>query len=224
MQPHLFKLLYGNCMLELVTNKEKYFAKNEKQFLEYLHKKNGTTLTKDNLVFKFFDLEGNGYYEYPSTIYLPMSRLAKLQEYLMWISAGVSGDELDGMLKKADKALSDGVKNGKGAAVIGFIIQELMDRKNMVIHEELFYNFIAAQLIRHDESPTQFNNEIHLQKVESFKAMNKKDDTFFLIIQEYLKVLNLSNITKDDLDKLLAEANQRSAAMKKVLQRELENA
>lgn len=205
-----------------IFNKKKYFAKNEKKFLEYLHQKNGTVLTKENLTFKFFDLDGNSYYEYPSTIYLPMCRLAKLQECLMWISAGVSGDELSSMLKKADNALSEGIKTGKGASVIGFIIQELIERKNMVIHEELFYRFLAVQLIRHDESPTQFNNEIHLEKVAQFKLMNKKDDAFFLIIQEYLKVLNLSNITKEELDKLLAEANQRLAAMKKVIQQELE--
>lgn len=203
--------------------KKWFFNKYEKEFLAHILKQKEVMLVKDDLNFKFFDLDGNAYYEYPSTIYLPMARLAKLQEYVMWISAGISGDELDGMLKKADKALSDGLKAGKGASIIGFIIQELMDRKNMVIHEELFYNFIAVQLIRHDESPTQFNNEIQMQKVESFKKMNKKDDSFFLNIQEYLKVLNLSNITKDDLDKLLAEAIQRTRAMKKILVRELES-
>ena len=37
----------------------------------------------------------------------------------------------------------------------------------MVLHDELFYNIIAVQLIRQDESPTEFNNEIHLQKSRS---------------------------------------------------------
>ncbi len=203
--------------------KKWFFNKYETEFFAHLLKKKEVTISKEDLTFKFFDLDGNAYYEYPGAIYLPMSRLAKLQEYVMWISAGVSGDELDGMLKKADKALSDGLKAGKGASVIGFIIQELMDRRTMVIHEELFYNFLAVQFIRHDESPVQFNNDIQLQKVESFKKLMKNDDSFFLIIQEYLKVLNLSNITKGDLDKLLEEALSRTQAMKKILLRELES-
>ncbi|MES2592412.1 MAG: hypothetical protein V4608_11035 [Bacteroidota bacterium] len=171
----------------------------EKGFLKYLHKKNGTKLTKENLSFSFFDLAGNGYYKFPKELALPMVRLGKLHEYTKWLSAGVTGSELDDMLDKADKALTDGIKTGKNAAKIGFVISELRDRKKMVVHDELFYNIIAVQIIRHDESPTEFNNEIQLQKVAEFRKLNESNDTFFLNISEYLKALNWSNITREEL-------------------------
>lgn len=175
----------------------------EKGFLKYLHKKNGTKLTKDNLSFSFFDLEGNGYYKFPKDLSLPMARLGKLHEYIKWLSAGVTGSELDIMLDNADKALTEGIKTGKNAAKIGFVISELRDRKSMVVHDELFYNIIAVQIIRHDESPTEFNNEIQMEKVASFRKLNESNDTFFLNISEYLKALNWSNITKDELMDIL---------------------
>lgn len=171
----------------------------EKGFLKYLHKKNGTKLTKDNLSFSFFDLDGNGYYKFPKELSLPMARLGKLQGYIKWLSSGIDGTELELMLDNIDKALTDGIKTGKNAAKIGFVVSQLKERKTMIVHDELFYNIIAVQIIRHDESPIHFNNEIHLEKVESFRKLNESNDTFFLNIQEYLKALNWLTITKDEL-------------------------
>lgn len=206
-------------MIALVTNKDKYFAKNEAEFLKYLHKKNGTKLTKENLTFSFFDLDGHGYYKFPKDIALPMNRLGKMYEYMMWLSAGVTGQELDKMLDNADKALTDGLMKGKNAAKIGFLISELKDRKNMIVHPELFYNIIAVQIIRDDESPTEFNNEIQMQKVEAFKRLDTENDTFFLNIQEYLKVLNWSNITRDELINILRDSRIRLEATLKTMQK-----
>ena len=184
----------------------------EKGFLKYLHKKNGTKLTKDNLTFSFFDLEGKGYYKFPKELSLPMVRLGKLHEYINWLGAGITGEELDKMLDNADKALTDGLKIGKNAAKIGFIISELRDKKKMVVHDELFYNIIAVQIIRHDEVPTVFNNQIQLEKVEAFRKLNETNDTFFLNISEFLQALNWSNITQKELtDTLQSSTTQRQA-------------
>lgn len=192
--------------MDIVFNKEKYFAENEKEFLAYLHKKNGTKLTKDNLVFAFNDLEGNGYYKFDKDRALPMARLGKLHEYIKWLSAGITGDELDVLLDQADTALTAGIKTGKNGAKIGFVISEIRERKNMIIHDELFYNIIAVQIIRHDESITEFSNEIQMQKVMAFRRLNTENDTFFLNISEYLKALNWSTITIDEFKSLLGDS------------------
>ena len=105
----------------------------------------------------------------------------------------------------------------KNASKIGFIIAELRDRKNMVVHEELFYNFIAVQLIRSDEKIVEFNNKIQMEKVEAIREMNKSDDGFFLIIQKFLKVLNLSDITKTELDELLEQSIVKTEATNRIL-------
>jgi len=190
----------------------------EKGFLKYLIEKQGKKFDIKNLKYSFTDLDGKTYYEFPKEVVLPIGRLAKLQEYVMWLQKGIDGAEYDAMLDAADEALTNGLTNKKGASKIGFIISELKDRKNMVIHEELFYNFIAVQLIRSDESVTEFNNDIQMQKVDAIRKLNVKDDSFFLTIQKYLKVLNLSNITKDELMALLEESVTRTQAAKSLLQ------
>lgn len=190
----------------------------EKGFLRYLHQKNGTKLTKNNLSFSFFDLKGNGYYKFPKELGLPMVRLGKLNEYIKWLSSGIDGAELDKMLDNADKALTDGIKTGKNAAKIGFIISEIKDRKNMIIHDELFYNIIAVQIIRHDESPTEFNNEIQMEKVDAFRKLNETNDTFFLNISEYLKALNWSNITREELVDILQNSMLHREATDKTME------
>lgn len=203
--------------MEIVRNKEKYFAKNEKEFLAYLHKKNGTRLTKENLVFSFFDLDGKGYYKFPKDLALPMARLGKLQEYMTWLSAGITSDELDKMLDLADKSLIDGLKTGKNASKIGWIVSELRERKKMIVHEELFYNIIAIQIIRDDESITDFNNDIQMDKVQAFKKLNTENDTFFLNISEYLKALNWSNISREELLNILKDSTLRMQATEKMI-------
>lgn len=190
----------------------------EKKFISYLVEKQGTKLDIKNLKYEFSDLDGKSYYGFPKEVVLPIGRLAKLQEYVMWLQKGVDASEYDAMLDAADIALTDGLTNKKGGSKIGFILSELKDRKNMVVHEELFYNFIAVQLVRSDESITEFNNDIQMEKVEAIRKLNVKNDGFFLIIQKYLAVLNLSNITNEELMALLEESITRTQATKKLLQ------
>ncbi len=201
-----------------IFNKERYFAKNEKDFLAYLHKKNGTKITKDNLTFAFNDLDGNGYYKFGKDLGLPMARLGKLHEYIKWLSAGITGDELDVLLDQADKALTDGLKTGKNASKIGFVLSEIRDRKQMVVHDELFYNIIAVQFVRHDEDVTTFNNDIQMQKVMAFKRLNTENDTFFLNIHECLKALNWSTITIDEFKSLLLDSQTHRNATAKMVE------
>lgn len=87
----------------------------------------------------------------------------------------------------------------------------------MVVHDELFYNIIAIQIVRHDESPSEFNNEIHLQKVEVFKKLDKQDDGFFLNIQELLNQLGLTNITRESLQDLLKESRIAREAIERMM-------
>lgn len=178
----------------------------EKKFIKYLNKKNSIKLTKDNLVFAFHDTEGLGYYKFQKELELPMIRMAKLQEYLMWLSKGVDKSEYLAALEFAETGLEGGIKDGKGLAKIGYILNQLKDRCQMVVHDELFYNIIACQLVREDESITDFNNTIQMEKVEAFKLLDSYSDTFFLNIQEFLSLLNLSNISRDQLKKLVHES------------------
>jgi hypothetical protein len=189
----------------------------KKRFIRYLNKEGGIKMTVNNLVFAFHDLEGNAYYRFPKEVELPIIRTAKVQEFLMWLIKGVSKEEYLRAIDVAENALIKGISDQKGTAKIGFVLQELKDRCNMVLHDELFYNIIAAQLIRADESLAQFNNEIHMQKVQALKEMDIMDDGFFLAIRELLVPLGLLNITKEQLVVLLKESQANRKAMERML-------
>lgn len=190
----------------------------EPQFIRFLNKKNAIKLTKDNLSFAFHDNSGHGYYKFPKEMALPMVRLGKLMGFMTRLSSGITGEELEKLLSYADQALTDGIKNGKNASKIGFIISEIRDAKTMVVHDELFYNIIALQFIRQDESPTKFNNDIHMEKVKAFKELNEQSDSFFLSISEYLKALNWSNITREELLDILNNSSIHRQARNEVLE------
>lgn len=190
----------------------------EKQFIKHLHRKNGTKLNKDNMIFSFHDLDGNSYYSFPKDLSIPIIRLGKLQEFYTWLSAGITGQELSKLIDAADKALTNGLTENKGIAKIGFILSELKDRKNMVIHPELYYNIIAAQLIRDDEKVNEWNNDIHMQKVEAFKKMDAHTDVFFLATQELIMELGLSTITKQELQKSFRDYTARAIALMRIVQ------
>jgi hypothetical protein len=190
----------------------------EKGFIEWIINKQKIKFDTNSLKLEFTDLQGKQYYSFTKEVMLPISRLAKLQEYVMWLQKGVDSNEYDALLDLADEALTSGLTNKKGGSKVGFVLAELKDRKNMVVHEELFYNFIAVQLVRSDESTTDFNNEIQMQKVAAIRELNKSDEGFFLTIQKFLVALNLSNITKEELAALLEESITRTEATRKLLQ------
>jgi hypothetical protein len=179
----------------------------EKKFISHLHRKNGTKLTKDNMVFSFHDLEGNAYYSFPKELSIPIVRFGKIQEFYTWLSAGMTGEEIEKLIDSADKALT-GLVNGdkKGFAKTGFILHEMKERKKMIIHPELYYNIIAAQLVRHDENVNEWNQDIQLQKVEQFKRMDAEGDYFFLATNELLKQLTSLDITRNQLQTMLRES------------------
>lgn len=199
------------------SNRPSLLSWIEKKMLNKIHKKMGVTLTKDNLVLAFTDLEGYGYYKFPKGLEMPLSRLSKMQEYLMWLSRGVSKTEYIRALDIAEQAMNDGIKNTKGMAKIGFVLGELKERSNMIIHSELFYNILACQFVRSDESITEYNHEIHLQKVEAFQEMDSLNDNFFLNIQEYLEVFNLSDISRNEYVLLMNESTRVRAAMDQMM-------
>ncbi len=143
-----------------------------------------TSIPHSKLEKCFTDSLGIHYYKFPEAMSLPIERFGKLQEFMMWMSAGLTSNELDLLLDEADKALTAGLTQGKNASKIGFVLSQIRERKSMVIHTELLYNFLAVQVIREDEKPEHFNNAIHLEKIEQFKleTANGKTYDFFLRI------------------------------------------
>lgn len=149
------------------------------------------------LEYAITDLNGVKYYRFSQDAAIPIERWGKLNEYMMWMSAGLTAGELDKLIDVAEKAIADGLsKDTRNVAKISTVLNEIKERKNMVVHTELFYNYVAVQLIREDETPDTFNNEIHLQKVEQFKkevdAGNSYDFFFSIGLKKLSALMDMS--------------------------------
>lgn len=166
----------------------------------------------------FTDSLGIHYYKFPEAMSLPVERFGKLQEFMMWMSAGLTSAELDILLDEADKAIMAGLTTGKNASKIGFIITQIRERKNMVIHTELLYNFLAVQVIREDEKPEFFNNQIHLEKIEQFKLETANGKTYDFFLQIGLKKLNdLFNMSEEEWTTFWGESIRQQNLLKEMV-------
>lgn len=150
------------------------------QSLESLYAKNKTKLrllmaldkpaSHLQLEYGFTDSNGVNYNKFPKGTDIPVERMGKINEYQMWLSAGLNHTELDKFLAEMESAIADGLKQSdRNVARIGACIFKIRERKNMVVHTELFYNYVAVQLIREDEDPAIFNETIHQEKITQFK-------------------------------------------------------
>lgn len=131
------------------------------------------------------DSNGVNYNKFGKGTDIPIERMGKINEYQMWLSAGLTHTELQKFLEEMKAAVADGLKKeDRNVARIGACIFKIEERQNMVVHTELFYNYVAVQLIREDEDPAIFNETIHQEKIAQFKkevAAGNSYDFFFKI-------------------------------------------
>lgn len=171
---------------------------------QYLLEHKKTTELSD-LEFAFLAPDGKRYYRFPSNTMMPFLRVSKQQDFLIYLSSALSESELESLLNEMDKALTEGLTAGKNAAKIGSLIQQIRERKNKCVQTELMVNIVAVSLIREDERPSVFDNEIHMQKVAMLLTEADKVDSFFFQLTELKNLLNLSNLTGGQFKELHRE-------------------
>lgn len=194
---------------------------NKEEFLKIYASQQSKPLDKKQLEKCFVDRNGKIYYRFPESVALPVERLGKLNQFIGWISAGLTASELNYFLDEIDKALNDGLanKDKKASARIGSLVTQIRERQNMVIHTELLYNFLAVQWVREDEAPDVYNNEIQMQKVEQFKKEVANSNSYFFFQQKELKRLNvLLSFTEDEWKQYWQESLDKQRALKSALE------
>lgn len=156
----------------------------------------------DKMEKAFIDSNEFQYYKVSNSMDLPIERKGKLNTYLMWMNMGLGNFivekkdgkqvqylELDLILDAIEEALNKGIKSKGQAALIGTLINEIRERKNLVIHTELLYNLLAVQWIRQDEKPDTFDEEIHIQKINQFKYEVSQSNSYFFFATTLLNEL-----------------------------------
>lgn len=167
----------------------------EKDLTAYYISSVNKPTTHTDLIYAFTDKKGKKYYTFPEKMALSVDRWGELQKYLTFMSSALTGEELDEMIDVADKALTEGLLQKKNASKIGAILHEIRQRRDMVIHTELVYNYLAVQYIREDELPDRFNNVIQMEKVDQFK---EEDNKFFFALPELKKLQDLFQMSEQE--------------------------
>lgn len=199
-----------------IGSKRKFFDRYRADFAKWNESRKPVQVKSLELVFT--DMNGKNYYRFPEGMLIPIERWGKAKDYMQWMAAGISPVELDKLLDFAERSLDEGIKKGKGMARVGFALQELRDRRNMIIHTELIYNFLAVHWVREDEQPEVIDEQIHREKVEQFKREVIEGDTYFFFHQaELKKIYEPFNLSQSELTAYLQDSIVKQEALKKML-------
>jgi hypothetical protein len=138
------------------------------------------------LSYEFTDSKGLRYYGFPTLADLPVNRMLKLQQFALFDDAKISPKSLQEIAEKineinfaiAKEAVTE--KRTKFHAQVASLCTELIERPGYISPKDTFYNMAAVCSIREDESPEQFNEAIHAEKVMEFSQLGDKGYAFFL--------------------------------------------
>lgn len=134
-----------------------------------------------------FILDDQKYFRYTDEFKMPIDRQGVLQDHLTAMSSMLSGPELDDLITIFEKNLeaflnaSAGKQRLKPLSELGFIVNEIKERKKVLFHPDIFNEIVACTYIREDEIGEPFNQKIHAQKLAAFETAKKKGwDPFYL--------------------------------------------
>lgn len=194
--------------------------KHKKTFLSFYVKEVAKPILKTDLRYIFTDLQGKKYYEFSQDKPLPLERFGEQTRILQYYTKGFSPQEETAMLDEMDKSLVNGLKDTKMVSRIAFLIGEMKDRANIVIHTELLYELVAVQWVREDEMPETFNSKIQSEKVSAFKEYVAAHGSYFFFQSAPLKKLNhLLNMSESEWTMLFHESLIRQKALTEQLKR-----
>lgn len=194
------------------------FTENKEEFNKFFASTQKDKITHSNLEKWFIDSNGVQYYQFPKKMALPVERLGQLKGYYTFLASGLSGEEHLKIIEAEEKILSEGIGKPETAAKLGALVHLKRERLKMVLHPELYYNIIAVQMIREDEDPVVFNNQIHLEKVAQFKTEVQKQNVYFFFQQIQLQEpINLLRISQAEFTVLWHESEAQIASLQEIL-------
>lgn len=121
----------------------------------------------ENMTKAFVDSEGIVYWLPKSDFDYPIERVKELHKRLKRVDSGLSDSELQRLLDVIKKALNGGKNPDLGR--IGFVVAEFEMRKEIWIHDDLWFDILALKYIREDEKPWLVDWSIHEEKIKQFR-------------------------------------------------------
>lgn len=153
----------------------------------------------------FIDSDGTKYWRYKPDYKMPIQRMSyvdtlKLQYIQAWgaTEQKLFDERLDELFKELerDKGLGSYYKK---LANLKSLLDEKRLRESHIIQTDILIEMVACLLIRDDENPTEVNEQVLKQKVETFK---KKVNFNFLKQMHILEWMGLSHLTEKEFSQL----------------------
>lgn len=166
------------------------------------------------------DLDGKVYYRFTgSSTIIPLERMGKMQDFLTMMSAGLDEKELTALIDVANGELALALAGKKADVVkIGAVLSQIKERQQMILHDQLLWQFMAVQLIREDEPPSRFIQKIHDEKVEALQSLYWEKSDTSLFQNPELKMLNdMLKCSPEDWELLLVNSIRERHRLQKMI-------
>jgi len=192
----------------IAKNLQSVYKNNKEELLKLIAKDQNKPIGFDELEYSFIDLQGKKYYSFPEATALPIERLAKMEEYKVYMSSGLHNQAIteitDYMQSILEKIVNSGIDNevkknsSKNIGDLGMLIRELKERQKTFIPIEIYYAFLAIQIVREDENPYMFNNSVHNSKIAALMDLNEINGGFFFGQRESKQLQSWLNMSETE--------------------------
>lgn len=166
------------------------------------------------------DLDGKVYYRFTgSSTIIPLERMGKMQDFLTMMSAGLDEKELTALIDVANNELALAMAGKKADVIkIGAVLSQIKERQQMILHDQLMWQFMAVQLVREDEPAARFVQKIHDEKVEALQQLYYQHPDYAFFQTPELRLLNdLLKSSPQDWEILLLNSIRERDRLKKMI-------
>ena len=166
------------------------------------------------------DLDGKVYYRFTgSSTIIPLERMGKMQDFLTMMSAGLDEKELTALIDVANGELALALAGKKADVVkIGAVLNQIKERQQMILHDQLMWQFMAVQLVREDEPAARFVQKIHDEKVEALQQLYYQHPDYAFFQTPELRLLNeLLRCSPQDWETLLVSSIRERDRLKRMI-------
>lgn len=198
----------------------------QKAALEYAFNQQSKPKGFSDLKQVFIDSNGKRYFRFMNPFQLPVLRNQQFDRVNKEMQRKLSNEELNKFITDFKLELnrlvyeSKAVKAGVYTPVskMGFLIEELEKREEILIHIDSYFDMAAVVTIREDEVIDDFDADIHNEKIEQFKKDSTgglRDFFYNLGLSPYLDFLE---VTTTEFDQFLTNSNAKIQAQKTMLE------
>lgn len=189
---------------------EKFYSKHKEAILKLVATEHVSRVSHADLKFEFVAASGKRYYSFPEKMSLPLVRLAKNMEFIDWFRNGIDPTEMATVCDKMIAHLAYAREGGKDqkerinhAAVLA---DELNKRRLTYAPLIIIHNLAANNLIREDEDPSLFTNQMHAVKCDELEQeIESGNNAFFLTLPQLRIFSEIQSMSPPELTKYLQD-------------------